>query len=109
MRSADTMHEAHCDTEHLQDAFSSRPPHRRHYTRTQGVGEPLLHPDSEGRCSNCLSRLNAAMYANRRKQEFPSGTREEFIQNCKAGHYDDVVAIYRSNVSNQVRLLSLSV
>ncbi|KAJ5937665.1 2-hydroxyacid dehydrogenase [Penicillium verhagenii] len=34
-------------------------------------------------------------------KEFPSGTREEFIKNCKAGHYDDVVAIYRSNTSNK--------
>ncbi|KAJ5574838.1 2-hydroxyacid dehydrogenase [Penicillium hetheringtonii] len=34
-------------------------------------------------------------------KEFPSGTREEFIQNCKAGLYDDVVAIYRSNTSNK--------
>ncbi|KAJ6116987.1 2-hydroxyacid dehydrogenase [Penicillium capsulatum] len=34
-------------------------------------------------------------------KEFPSGTREEFIQNCKAGHYDGVVAIYRSNASNK--------
>ncbi|KAJ5744492.1 hypothetical protein N7533_009362 [Penicillium manginii] len=34
-------------------------------------------------------------------KEFPTGTREEFIQNCKAGQYDDVVAIYRSNTSNK--------
>ncbi|KAF7717165.1 D-isomer specific 2-hydroxyacid dehydrogenase family protein [Penicillium ucsense] len=34
-------------------------------------------------------------------KEFPSGTRQEFIENCKAGHYDDVVAIYRSNTSNK--------
>ncbi|KAJ5682652.1 hypothetical protein N7462_005817 [Penicillium macrosclerotiorum] len=34
-------------------------------------------------------------------KEFPSGNRAEFIQNCKAGQYDDVVAIYRSNTSNQ--------
>ncbi|CEO59266.1 Putative Hydroxyisocaproate dehydrogenase [Penicillium brasilianum] len=34
-------------------------------------------------------------------KEFPSGTREEFIQNCKSGQYDDVVAIYRSNTSNK--------
>ncbi|OQE24695.1 hypothetical protein PENSTE_c007G05923 [Penicillium steckii] len=34
-------------------------------------------------------------------KEFPSGTREDFIQNCKAGQYDDVVAIYRSNTSNK--------
>jgi glyoxylate reductase len=37
-----------------------------------------------------------------RGQEFPTGTREEFIANCKAGQYDDVVAIYRSNASNKV-------
>ncbi|KAJ5167197.1 2-hydroxyacid dehydrogenase [Penicillium canariense] len=34
-------------------------------------------------------------------KEFPSGNREEFIQNCKTGQYDDVVAIYRSNTSNK--------
>ncbi|KAJ5391492.1 2-hydroxyacid dehydrogenase [Penicillium cosmopolitanum] len=34
-------------------------------------------------------------------KEFPNGTREEFIKNCKAGQYDDVVAIYRSNTSNK--------
>ncbi|CRG89407.1 hypothetical protein PISL3812_06443 [Talaromyces islandicus] len=34
-------------------------------------------------------------------KEFPSGTREEFLQNCKSGQYDDVVAIYRSNASNK--------
>ncbi|KAJ5987569.1 hypothetical protein N7451_011934 [Penicillium sp. IBT 35674x] len=34
-------------------------------------------------------------------KEFPNGTREEFIENCKAGHYDDVIAIYRSNTSNK--------
>lgn len=37
-------------------------------------------------------------------QEFPSGTREEFIANCKAGQYDDVVALYRSNNSTKVRI-----
>ncbi|EYE99080.1 D-mandelate dehydrogenase-like dehydrogenase [Aspergillus ruber CBS 135680] len=34
-------------------------------------------------------------------KEFPSGTREDFIQNCKNGDYDDVVAIYRSNASTK--------
>ncbi|OJJ34999.1 hypothetical protein ASPWEDRAFT_40137 [Aspergillus wentii DTO 134E9] len=34
-------------------------------------------------------------------KEFPTGTREEFIQNCKDGKYDDVVVIYRSNTSNK--------
>ncbi|KAJ6145624.1 NAD-dependent D-isomer specific 2-hydroxyacid dehydrogenase [Penicillium chermesinum] len=35
-------------------------------------------------------------------KEFPTGTREEFIQNCKSGQYDDVVVIYRSNTSNKL-------
>ncbi|QVM08080.1 hypothetical protein D8B26_002778 [Coccidioides posadasii str. Silveira] len=35
-------------------------------------------------------------------KEYPSGTREEFMRNCKNGAYDDVVAIYRSNVSTKV-------
>ncbi|RJE25482.1 Dehydrogenase [Aspergillus sclerotialis] len=34
-------------------------------------------------------------------KEFPTGTREQFIQNCKDGKYDDVVALYRSNTSNK--------
>ncbi|KEF53187.1 D-3-phosphoglycerate dehydrogenase [Exophiala aquamarina CBS 119918] len=32
-------------------------------------------------------------------KEFRTGTREEFLQNCKKGEYDDVVALYRSNTS----------
>lgn len=35
-------------------------------------------------------------------KEFPSGTREDFIRNCRDGQYDDVVAIYRSNTSTKV-------
>ncbi|BDD57361.1 hypothetical protein MPDQ_004956 [Monascus purpureus] len=35
-------------------------------------------------------------------KEFPNGTRSEFLQNCKDGKYDDVVAIYRSNTSNKI-------
>lgn len=35
------------------------------------------------------------------EQEFPSGTREQFLANCKNGEYDDVVVIYRSNVSTK--------
>ncbi|KKK20594.1 hypothetical protein P175DRAFT_0474799 [Aspergillus ochraceoroseus IBT 24754] len=34
-------------------------------------------------------------------KEFPSGTREDFIQNCKDGQYDDVEVIYRSNTSTK--------
>ncbi|ODM18707.1 hypothetical protein SI65_05324 [Aspergillus cristatus] len=34
-------------------------------------------------------------------KEFPSGTRKDFIQNCKNGEYNDVVAIYRSNTSTK--------
>lgn len=34
-------------------------------------------------------------------QEFPSGTREQFLANCKNGEYDDVVVIYRSNTSTK--------
>jgi D-3-phosphoglycerate dehydrogenase len=34
-------------------------------------------------------------------KEFPSGTREQFLANCKNGEYDDVVVIYRSNVSTK--------
>ncbi|OJJ45644.1 hypothetical protein ASPZODRAFT_143530 [Penicilliopsis zonata CBS 506.65] len=33
---------------------------------------------------------------------FPEGTRAQFLQNCKEGQYDDVVAIYRSNVSTKM-------
>ncbi|KAK2828954.1 hypothetical protein FQN49_007240 [Arthroderma sp. PD_2] len=35
-------------------------------------------------------------------KEFPTGTRQEFLANCKNGKYDDVVAIYRSNVSTAI-------
>ncbi|RAO66298.1 uncharacterized protein BHQ10_002310 [Talaromyces amestolkiae] len=34
-------------------------------------------------------------------KEFPSGTREQFLTNCKNGEYDDVVVIYRSNASTK--------
>lgn len=37
-----------------------------------------------------------------RIQEYGSGTRQEFLQNCKAGKYDGVVAIFRSNASTTV-------
>ena len=37
-------------------------------------------------------------------QEYGTGTREEFISNCKAGKYNDVVVIYRSNESTSVGL-----
>ncbi|OAL40015.1 hypothetical protein AYO20_00928 [Fonsecaea nubica] len=32
-------------------------------------------------------------------KEFRKGTREQFLSNCKTGQYDDVVALYRSNLS----------
>ncbi|KAL2220789.1 putative NAD-dependent D-isomer specific 2-hydroxyacid dehydrogenase [Thermoascus aurantiacus ATCC 26904] len=35
-------------------------------------------------------------------KEYPDGTRDEFINNCKSGKYDDVVAIYRSNASTKI-------
>ncbi|PLN85539.1 D-isomer specific 2-hydroxyacid dehydrogenase [Aspergillus taichungensis] len=35
-------------------------------------------------------------------KEFPEGTREDFLRNCKQGQYDDVQAIYRSNVSTKL-------
>ncbi|PMD33450.1 hypothetical protein L207DRAFT_557950 [Hyaloscypha variabilis F] len=35
-------------------------------------------------------------------KEFGSGTRAEFLQNCKAGKYDNVVAIFRSNASTSI-------
>ncbi|KAM5453455.1 putative glyoxylate reductase [Microsporum audouinii] len=35
-------------------------------------------------------------------KEFPTGTRQEFLENCKNGKYDDVVAVYRSNVSTAI-------
>ncbi|OGM44012.1 hydroxyisocaproate dehydrogenase [Aspergillus bombycis] len=34
-------------------------------------------------------------------KEFPSGTREDFIRNCKGGQYDDILVIYRSNTSTK--------
>lgn len=35
-------------------------------------------------------------------QEYGSGSREEFIEKCKSGDFDDVVGIYRSNESTSV-------
>lgn len=35
-------------------------------------------------------------------KEYATGTREEFLRNCKDGQYDDVVALYRSNQSTEV-------
>lgn len=35
-------------------------------------------------------------------QEYNSGSREDFLSKLKAGEYDDVVAIYRSNESTSV-------
>lgn len=35
-------------------------------------------------------------------QEYQSGSREDFLSKIKAGEYDDVVAIYRSNDSTSV-------
>lgn len=35
-------------------------------------------------------------------QEYQSGSREEFLSQLRAGEYDDVVAIYRSNESTSV-------
>ncbi|OAL71902.1 hydroxyisocaproate dehydrogenase [Trichophyton violaceum] len=35
-------------------------------------------------------------------KEFPTGSRQEFLANCKSGRYDDVIAIYRSNVSTAI-------
>jgi len=32
-------------------------------------------------------------------KEFPNGTREEFLSNCRQGEYDDVLGLYRSNAS----------
>ncbi len=32
-------------------------------------------------------------------KEFRTGTREQFLSNCKKGDYDDVVGLYRSNTS----------
>ncbi|OCT50301.1 putative 2-hydroxyacid dehydrogenase UNK4.10 [Cladophialophora carrionii] len=35
-------------------------------------------------------------------KEFRKGTREQFLSNCQSGKYDDVVALYRSNMSTSV-------
>ena len=39
---------------------------------------------------------------NFHSQEFPDGTRSDFLQNLRDGKYDQVVALYRSNSSNKV-------
>lgn len=35
------------------------------------------------------------------KYEYPSGTRETFLENCRSGAYDDVYALYGSNDSTK--------
>lgn len=35
-------------------------------------------------------------------QEYPNGSREDFISKCQSGDFDDVVAIYRSNDSTPI-------
>ena len=35
-------------------------------------------------------------------KEFRTGSRDQFLSNCKTGEYDDVVALYRSNMSTTV-------
>lgn len=44
-------------------------------------------------------------YTDPKEQEYPDGNRSDFIKNCQNGQYDDVVAIYRSNASNKVRIV----
>lgn len=63
------------------------------------MGEYLISVDLEGK--RFLLRRDR-IPLKKTNQEFPSGTREEFIENCKAGKYDDVVALYRSNNSTKV-------
>lgn len=61
------------------------------------MGGPVVYPDLEGTYTHPCTGLLAE------NQEFPTGTRDDFLRNCKQGHYDDVVAIYRSNTSTKVR------
>ncbi|KAL1955079.1 hypothetical protein VTO42DRAFT_9068 [Malbranchea cinnamomea] len=35
-------------------------------------------------------------------KEYPTGTRADFLERCRSGQYDDVVAIYRSNASTPI-------
>lgn len=53
-------------------------------------------------CIGGLTHTNAEWQAWSSKytlKEFVDGTRERFIENCKRGEYDDVVGLYRSNMS----------
>lgn len=63
------------------------------------MGEHFFASELEGK-----RIASSRVYSLMKIQEFPSGTREDFIANCKAGQYDDVVALYRSNNSTKVRL-----
>lgn len=58
----------------------------------------LLH--SHSRYSS-FQIIKVLQYAYLFLKEFPSGTREQFLANCKNGEYDDVVVIYRSNTSTK--------
>jgi hypothetical protein len=41
-------------------------------------------------------------YTEKEAQEYRIGTRDDFVQKCKSGTYDVVVAIFRSNESTTV-------
>jgi hypothetical protein len=62
------------------------------------MGGALVNRPVEG---GEASRFNRAIELTV-PQEYGTGTREEFISNCKAGKYNDVVVIYRSNESTSV-------
>jgi D-3-phosphoglycerate dehydrogenase len=47
-------------------------------------------------------RSRAAQLTRHVKQEYQTGTREEFLSKLKSGEYNDVIAIYRSNESTSV-------
>jgi lactate dehydrogenase-like 2-hydroxyacid dehydrogenase len=62
------------------------------------VGSFTLITDIEGGHRQC----DKYKFGADSVQEFQSGSREEFLSTLRAGEYDDVVAIYRSNESTSV-------
>ncbi|OKL64728.1 putative 2-hydroxyacid dehydrogenase UNK4.10 [Talaromyces atroroseus] len=59
------------------------------------IGE-ITHARPEWEQLSSTLTLKASLFI-----EFPNGTREQFLQHCKSGIYDDVVVIYRSNTSTK--------
>jgi hypothetical protein len=79
---------------------------------TKGQGEEKGEPGDAHRRLTLDSLLIGKIAHARREwealsatlalKEYGTGSRQEFMRNCREGMYDDVVAVYRSNASTSV-------